>query len=75
MLVLSRAINEAVAINEAIQVTVLEVCGSRVRLGIAAPRHVSVHRCELPRGSGHRRATVDCDDRQSSSQMKEPSWS
>ena len=51
MLVLSRRIGESVVIGdgspEAITVTVLEVRGDVVRIGIDAPRSVAVHRAEL----------------------------
>ena len=47
MLVLSRKRNESVVINENIVVTVVEVRGDRVRLGIQAPRDVPIHRSEI----------------------------
>lgn len=47
MLVLSRKINESIIINDDIVVTVIEVRGDKVRLGIEAPREVSVHRQEV----------------------------
>lgn len=47
MLVLSRKQNETICIDEAIEVNVLEIRGNRVRLGISAPRGVSIHRFEL----------------------------
>jgi carbon storage regulator len=47
MLVLSRKLNEAVVINDTVRVTVLAVKGDRVRLGIEAPRHMSVDRGEV----------------------------
>ena len=47
MLVLSRKRNESVVINENIVVTVVEVRGDRVRLGIQAPRDVPIHRSEV----------------------------
>lgn len=47
MLVLSRKPQEAICIDDEIQVTVLEIRGNRVRLGIAAPSHLSVCRGEL----------------------------
>lgn len=46
MLVLSRKSNESICIGDTIEVRVLEVCGNRVRLGITAPKNVSVHRPE-----------------------------
>ena len=44
MLVLSRKMNEAIVIGENIVVTVIDIRGDKIRLGIEAPRHVSVHR-------------------------------
>ncbi|KRA31171.1 MULTISPECIES: carbon storage regulator CsrA [unclassified Nocardioides] len=51
MLVLSRRVGESVVIGagspEAVTVTVLEVRGDVIRLGIDAPRSVAIHRAEL----------------------------
>lgn len=47
MLVLSRRIGESVVIGHDVVVTVLEVRGDVVRVGIDAPRHVQVHRQEI----------------------------
>ncbi len=47
MLVLSRKTNESIVIDENIVVTVVEIRGDKVRLGIEAPRAVSVHRREV----------------------------
>lgn len=47
MLVLSRRVGESVMIGDDVVVTVLDVRGEVVRLGIAAPRSVAVHREEL----------------------------
>ena len=47
MLVLSRKKNESIVINDDIIVTVVEVRGDKVRLGIQAPREVTVHRKEV----------------------------
>lgn len=47
MLVLSRKLNEAVIINDTVRVTVIGIKGDRVRLGIEAPRDVSVDRGEV----------------------------
>src|ERR1700751_4314975 len=47
MLVLSRKKNESIIINDHITVTVVEIRGDKVRLGIDAPREVSVHRREV----------------------------
>lgn len=47
MLVLTRRIDESIIIGNEIVVTVLEVRGDQVRLGIKAPRSVQVHREEV----------------------------
>jgi len=47
MLVLTRKVGESVRINDHITVTVLEVKGNRIRLGVEAPDDVEVLRGEL----------------------------
>ncbi|MAV97756.1 MAG: carbon storage regulator [Gammaproteobacteria bacterium] len=47
MLVLSRKEGQSLIIGENIKVTVLEVKGSQVRLGITAPESISVNREEI----------------------------
>jgi carbon storage regulator len=47
MLVLTRKTNESIIIGEDIVLTVIEIRRDRVRLGIKAPREVSVHRREI----------------------------
>jgi carbon storage regulator len=47
MLVLSRRAGESIVLGEDITITVLEVRGDVVRVGIDAPRSLKVHRAEL----------------------------
>lgn len=47
MLVLSRKVNERILISDNISIMVVEVRGDKVRLGIEAPRDVTVHREEV----------------------------
>ncbi len=47
MLVLSRYKDESIMIGEEIEVTVVDVRGNKVRLGITAPRSIPVHRKEV----------------------------
>ena len=47
MLVLTRRKNQSIMIGDDIVVTVLEVKGDQIRLGITAPRDVQVYREEL----------------------------
>jgi len=47
MLVLTRKTDEAICIGDSIRVTVLEVRGNKIRLGVEAPSHVRIERSEL----------------------------
>lgn len=47
MLALSRRKKESLIINNNVEITVLEIKGDQVKLGISAPRDVSVYRKEI----------------------------
>lgn len=47
MLILTRRVGETLMIGDSVTVTVLGVKGNQVRVGITAPRDVSVHREEI----------------------------
>ena len=47
MLVITRKVEERIIINDQISVVVLEMDGQRVRLGVEAPKSVSIYRQEL----------------------------
>ncbi len=47
MLVLSRKKNESIVIDDKIVITVVEIRGDKVRLGIEAPKEIPVHRSEI----------------------------
>lgn len=47
MLVLKRKINESVMIGDDIEITILSTDKDGIRIGIAAPKHVSIYRKEL----------------------------
>lgn len=47
MLVLSRKKNESIIIDEHIVITVVEIRGDKVRLGIEAPKEIPIHRSEV----------------------------
>ena len=47
MLALSRKKNEAIIINNNVEITILEVKGDQVKLGITAPKEVPIYRKEV----------------------------
>jgi carbon storage regulator len=47
MLILTRRVGESVMIGDEVTVTVLGVKGNQVRIGVTAPKSVSVHRQEI----------------------------
>jgi carbon storage regulator len=47
MLVLSRHRDESIMIGDDIVITIVDIRGDKVRLGIEAPQHVPVHRQEV----------------------------
>lgn len=47
MLILTRKVGESVLIGDDISITVLSVRGNQIKLGVQAPKEVSVHREEI----------------------------
>lgn len=47
MLVLSRQRDETIMIGDNIEITVVDIRGDKVRLGITAPKNITVHRKEV----------------------------
>ena len=47
MLVLSRHVNEKIQIGDNVTLTVVEIRGGKVRIGVEAPNDVAVHRVEV----------------------------
>ena len=47
MLVLSRQKDESIVIGDDIEIVIVDVRGDKVRLGITAPKNISVHRREV----------------------------
>ena len=47
MLVLSRQKDESIIIGDNVEVTIVDVRGDKVRLGITAPKEIPVHRREV----------------------------
>lgn len=74
MLVLSRKCNEKIIINQDVVVTVVEIRGDKVRLGIEAPRDISVHRSEVYEAiQRHEAALARAATSPSDSKPEEPS--
>ena len=61
MLVLSRKKNESVVVSDDVVITVVEIRGDKVRLGIEAPKEMPVHRKEV--FDAIRRKSVDGVDK------------
>jgi carbon storage regulator len=61
MLVLTRKKDEGIVIADNIRISVLEIRGHRVRLGITAPDHVCIERDELRRERVRPEMLVGCD--------------
>lgn len=55
MLVLSRHRNESIMIGENIEIMIIDIHGDKVRLGIAAPKSVPVHRREVYEAIQHKK--------------------
>lgn len=47
MLILTRKINETIIIDDCVEVKILGIKGSQIRLGITADKNISVHRKEI----------------------------
>jgi len=47
MLILTRKLGESIAIGDHVKLTLLEIKGKHVRIGIEAPKDISVHRGEI----------------------------
>ena len=47
MLVLTRKLNESIMIGDDVKITIVDVRGDQVKLGISAPRQIAVHREEV----------------------------
>ena len=62
MLVLSRKKDESIIIDDNIIITVVEIRGDKVRLGIQAPREVPIHRSEIHAAIQNEKASQPKDE-------------
>lgn len=78
MLVLTRKVQEALLLEEgAIRIVVLGIQGDQVRLGIDAPRHISIMREEIVQAEQENRQaaqSVSPQDLTTLSRKTEPPW-
>lgn len=64
MLILSRRADTSIVINDDITITVVEIRGDKVRLGVDAPRDVPVHRDEVYRAIKRQQQCSSSTDQQ-----------
>lgn len=62
MLILTRRSGEAVIVGDNVRIAVLDIRGNQVRLGVEAPREVTVHREEVYRRIAEEQGNVAGDD-------------
>ena len=61
MLVLTRQIDQSIRIGDEISVTIVDIRGDKIRIGVEAPRSMAVHRSEVAddiRRHGRRRPAI-----------------
>jgi carbon storage regulator len=70
MLVLSRKQDEKIIIGDSITLMVISIQGDKVRLGIEAPKHVSIHREEVYQAIQRERGAAEQSPRNESEQPR-----
>ncbi|MEO1996459.1 MAG: carbon storage regulator CsrA [Planctomycetaceae bacterium] len=73
MLVLSRQRDEAIMIGDDIVITIVDIRGDKVRLGIAAPKAIPVHRQEVYEAIERENQRSNNPQQASQSTVNEPS--
>lgn len=72
MLVLSRERDEVIRIGDDIIITVVDIRGEKVRLGITAPPHITVHRQEIYEKIRAQKAAAEADNNGGSPKITDP---
>ncbi len=71
MLVLSRQKDESIMIGDEVEITIVDVRGDKVRLGITAPKSIAVHRREIYDAIQREKKAKDGDGSTQSASTKE----
>ena len=71
MLVLTRKLGESIAIDDHIKITVVQIKGKQVRLGIKAPKETKIHREEVYKAIQDQNTQASQSDLSSISQLAE----
>ena len=71
MLVLTRKLGESIAIDDHIKITVVQIKGKQVRLGIDAPHETKIHREEVYQAIQDQNAAASKSDIKSISKLNE----
>ena len=71
MLVLSRQRDESIMIGDDVEITIVDVRGDKVRLGITAPKNIPVHRREIYDAIQREKAQKPAGDAQDKSPSQE----
>ncbi len=73
MLVLSRQKDESIMIGDEVEITIVDVRGDKVRLGITAPKSIAVHRREIYDAIQREKKAKEGDSSDTSTSSKEDS--
>jgi carbon storage regulator len=70
MLVLSRQKDESIMIGDNVEITIVDVRGDKVRLGITAPKEIPVHRREVYEAIKREKAEHEKEEKQPTEETK-----
>ena len=72
MLVLSRQKDESIIIGDDVEITIVDIRGDKVRLGITAPKSITVHRREVYEAIQREKAQKQSEESKDSNGTKTP---